>query len=102
MFTFSCQSSRRKLGESARLLDRISTFGDMPLVVMAAGKPNPAFGPIAEEFQRYWVEQSRTLTGKSTMSKFILAEESSHYLYLGVPKLVEESILSVVNDVRTK
>jgi len=70
--------------------------------VIAAGKPNPALGARAEEFQRYWVEQSRALTGKSTRSRFRLAEQSSHHLYLDVPELVAESILSVVSGIRTK
>jgi pimeloyl-ACP methyl ester carboxylesterase len=93
-------SEHREMGETARLVEGISTFGDMPLVVVAAGKPNPAFGPIAEEFQRYWVEQSRALTGMSTKGKFIFAGESSHFLYLDVPELVDAAILSVVNDAR--
>lgn len=93
---------REMFGETARLVGAVSTFGEMPLVVLAAGKPNPAFGEVAEEFQRYWVEQSRTLTDKSTNGKFALAEGASHYLYLDVPELVAESILSVVYEVRVK
>jgi len=95
-------SEHREMGATARLVEGIATFGDLPLIVVAAGKPNAAFGPIAEEFQKYWVEQSRTLTGKSTKGKFIFAGESSHHLYVDVPGLVEESILSVVKDVRAK
>jgi pimeloyl-ACP methyl ester carboxylesterase len=95
-------SEHREMGATARLVEGISSFGDLPLVVMAAGKPNPAFGPIAEEFQRYWIGQSRTLTAKSTKGKFILSSGSSHHLYLDVPELVEESILSVVKDIRAR
>jgi len=95
-------SEHREMGATARLVEGISTFGDLPLVVIAAGKPNPAFGPVADEFQRYWVEQSRALSGRSTRGRFVLAAESSHLLYLDAPELVEESILSVVNDVRAK
>jgi pimeloyl-ACP methyl ester carboxylesterase len=95
-------SEHREMGATARLVEAIPTFGDYPLIVMAAGKPNPAFGPVAEEFQRYWVEQSRALTLKSTRARFMLAGESSHYLYLDVPELVAESILSVVNEARAK
>jgi pimeloyl-ACP methyl ester carboxylesterase len=95
-------SEQGEMDKTAKLVDGIATFGNIPLVVMAAGKPNPAFGPVAGEFQRYWIEQSRALTRLSTRSEFILAEESSHYLYLDAPELVAESILSVVNDVRGK
>ena len=95
-------SEHREMRETARLVEGISTFGDVPLVVVGAGKPNPAFGPIAAEFQGYWVEQSRALAAKSTRGKFIFAEESSHFLYLDVPDRVEAAILSVVNDARAK
>jgi pimeloyl-ACP methyl ester carboxylesterase len=93
---------REMFGETARLAGGIATFGDIPLVVMAAGKANPAFGPIAEEYQKYWIEQSRALSAKSTKGKFIIAEQSSHYLYLDVPELVAENTLSVVDEVRAK
>ena len=76
--------------------------GDMPLVVLASSKPNPAFGEVAEEYQRYWVEQSRILSDKPTIGKLILAEAASHHLYLDAPELVAESILSVIYEVRAK
>lgn len=101
-FSMIASEHREMFGESARLVSAVSTFGDMPLVVMAAEKPNPAFGEVAEEYQRYWIEQSRALADKSTNGKFVLAEGASHYLYLDVPELVAESILSVVYEVRAK
>jgi pimeloyl-ACP methyl ester carboxylesterase len=91
---------REMFGESARLAAAITTFGDIPLIVIAAGEPNPAFGEVAGEFQTYWVEQNRILANKSTRGKFILAEGSSHYLYLDVPDLTEQSILSVFDQAR--
>jgi len=85
---------------SARAAAAISTFGTKPLVVMAAGRPNPAFGPIADEYQMYWIDQSRTLAAKSTQGRFVLADSSSHYLYVDAPDLVEKSILSLVLEAR--
>jgi pimeloyl-ACP methyl ester carboxylesterase len=93
---------REMFGPSAKLVEGIATLGDIPLLVMAAGKANPAFGPIAEEYQKYWIEQSRALGGKSTNAKFVVVPESSHYLYLDAPELVAESILSVVSGARAK
>jgi pimeloyl-ACP methyl ester carboxylesterase len=87
---------REMFGATARLAGGITTFGDIPLVVMAAGKANPNFGPIAEEYQKYWIEQSRALAAKSTKAKFVIAKESTHYLYLDAPDLVVENILSLV------
>lgn len=101
-FRMIASEHRQMFGESARLVGAISTFGDIPLVVLASGKPNPAFGEVAEEYQRYWVEQSRALTDKSINGKFVLAEGASHHLYLDAPELVEESILSAVYEVRAK
>jgi pimeloyl-ACP methyl ester carboxylesterase len=101
-FRMIASEHREMFGETAKLVGGISTFGDIPLVVVAAGKPNPRFGEGAEEYQKYWIEQSRALTGKSTRGRFVLAEESSHYLYLDVPELVAENILSVINEARAK
>jgi pimeloyl-ACP methyl ester carboxylesterase len=99
-FRMIASEHREMFGETARQVGAISTFRDMPLVVLAAGKPNPAFGEVAEEYQRYWVEQSRALAARSTNGEFVLATGASHYLYLDVPELVAQHILSVVRRVR--
>ena len=91
---------REMFGDSARLVSGISSFGQIPLLVMSAGKPNPSFGGIAAEYQRYWIEQSRALSHKSSKGRFILAEESTHHLHVDVPRLVEESIVSLVLQAR--
>jgi pimeloyl-ACP methyl ester carboxylesterase len=101
-FGMIASEHREMFGKTAQLVDGIVTFGDTPLVVIAAGKANPLFGEIAEEYQGYWIEQSRKLADKSTRGRFILADGSSHYLYVDVPDLVAESILSVVHEVRAK
>jgi pimeloyl-ACP methyl ester carboxylesterase len=99
-FQMIASEHRELFGESARLVSAISSFGQTPLLVMAAGKPNPGFGDIAEEYQQYWIEQSRALSHKSSNGEFVLAEESTHYLYVDVPDLVAERILSVVHQSR--
>ena len=95
-------SEHREMVKTAKMVDAISTFGSIPLIVIASGKPNPAFGQDAEKFQQYWVDQSRLLTRKSTKSNFIYAEKSTHFLYVDVPDRVEESIRSLVNGIRKK
>ena len=99
-FNMIASEHREMFGESARLVSEITSFGHIPLLVMASGKPNPFFGDIAEEYQRYWVEQSRALSLKSSNGRFVLAEQSTHHLYVDVPHLVEESIVSVVYQAR--
>ncbi len=99
-FKMIASEHREMFGESARLVSEISSFGDTPLLVMAAKKPNPVFEDLAQEYQEYWIEQSRSLSHKSSKGKFVLAEESTHHLYKDVPDLVVEGILSVVYQAR--
>jgi hypothetical protein len=54
------------------------------------------FGDVAEDYQRYWIEQSRMLSGKSTRGRFLLAEESSHMLHTDAEKEVIDAILSLL------
>ena len=95
-FRMIASEQREMFGESARMVSKISSFRDTPLLVMAAKKPNPVLKDLAHEYQEFWIEQSRSLSCKSTKGRFVLAEESTHNLYKDVPDLVVESILSVV------
>jgi pimeloyl-ACP methyl ester carboxylesterase len=93
---------REMFAASAQAAAAIRDFGSIPLVVVAAGKPNPAFGAIAEEYQKYWIEQNRLLAAKSSRGRFVLADRSSHYLYLDDPDLVEDAVVSLVRRLRAK
>lgn len=99
-FKMIASENREMFGKSARLVSEISSFGDTPLLVIAAKKPNPVLKDLAQEYQEYWIEQSRSLSHKSKKGKFILAEDSTHYLYKDVPDLVVKSILSIVYQAR--
>jgi len=101
-FAMITSEHREMFGESARSVDSIATFGDLPLVVIASGIPNPAFGQVAEEFQTFWANQSRALSRKSSQGKFIWAKESSHYIYEDAPDLVTGTILDMVRHQRDK
>jgi len=101
-FRMLASEHREMFGATARLVEAIPTFGEIPLLVMAAGRPNPAFGPGAGEYQKYWIGKSRALAAKSAKGRFVLAEESSHYLYLDAADLVEKSIVSLVRELRAK
>jgi pimeloyl-ACP methyl ester carboxylesterase len=101
-FRMIASEHREMFSESARLAAAVTTFGDLPLIVMASGKPNPAFGEVAGRFQQYWVEQSRALSTKSTRGKFLLVEGASHHVYLDKPDLVAESVTSLVQEVRSR
>ncbi len=93
---------REMLGESATLNAAIETFGDIPLTVIASGVPNPVFGAVAGEYQRYWIEQSRAVAGRSTRGKFVLAAESTHHLHRDASSTVQEAVVSMVKDLRKR
>ena len=78
--------------ESASQVAAIESFGDIPLVVIGSGIPNPAFGSDGAAFQKFWIEQNQELADKSTNGRFVLAEKSSHYIHEDAPDLVLDAI----------
>ena len=83
---------------SAREAAAIESFGDTPLIVIASGVPNRMFGDVAEEYQRFWADESRAIAAKSSRGGFELAERSTHRLHEEASDLVLKSIRSVVAD----
>ena len=65
---FAAVASEQQMAvtESSEQVAAIASFGGIPLTVMAAGQPNPAFGDAADAYQTFWIEQSRALTVMST------------------------------------
>jgi len=84
------------IAESATQIAGIESFGDLPLIVIGSGIPNPAFGPDAEAFQKFWIEQNQELATKSTDGRFVLAQESSHYIQEDAPDVVLDAIREMV------
>ena len=82
--------------EGAAQVTAIGSFGDLPLIVIGSGIPNPVFGSDAEIFQQFWIEQNQELAEKSSRGTFVLAPESSHYLHEDVPDVVLEAIRQMV------
>ena len=99
-FDMIASEHREMFGASAQLAARIESFGDIPLVVIASGVPNPMFGDVAAEYQRFWQEQSRLIAGKSSQGQFVVAEHSTHALHLEAEDLVAQSIRSVMASAR--
>jgi pimeloyl-ACP methyl ester carboxylesterase len=89
------------VSESADQAVAVDSFGDTPLLVLAAGRPNPAFGEQAEAFQEFWIEQSRELATKSVDGTFVLVPESGHLLYEDAPDRVVEAVRQVLEHVRS-
>jgi hypothetical protein len=49
----------------------------------------------AEDYRRFWIQESRALATRSSQGTFRLAGESSHRLHTEAPDLVLETILAV-------
>jgi hypothetical protein len=62
-------------------------------VVIAAGKRNPRFGDVAGEYQRYWIEQSRALSHRSSNSKFADCWITQKKLFVLYRKLFGKDII---------
>jgi pimeloyl-ACP methyl ester carboxylesterase len=93
-------SEHREMFNSAQQASSIATFGDIPLVVVASGVPNPMFGDVAESYQDFWAAQSETLAAKSSRGKYVLAETSTHRLHDDAEDLVADRILLMVDSLR--
>ena len=80
----------------------IESFGDLPLSVLAAGKPNLAFGEQAEAYQQLCIEQNRVLSRKSADGTFVLVSEGSHHLNEDAPERVLEEVRQVLARAGTR
>jgi pimeloyl-ACP methyl ester carboxylesterase len=80
---------------------QITTLGDIPLVVLSAGKLEvpESYGLTAEdvaEMQALQAEMHTELASLSSRGKLVPAEESTHYIQFDQPELVIEAILQVI------
>ena len=80
----------------------ITSLGDIPLIVLSSGKD---MGFSADpEVNAYANEVFRTLqkemAGESPNGRYLIAQNSSHYIQIDEPELVTGAIRSVVDEVR--
>jgi pimeloyl-ACP methyl ester carboxylesterase len=78
--------------QSARTPDAPMSFGDRPLVLLRHGVPFPAMAAVMEEG---WTESQQRLAQLSTNSEIVVAEKSSHLIYVDEPQLVIEAVRRV-------
>ena len=83
---------------SAKQAASINSFGDIPLIVIASGKPNTQMGNEAEAFQNFWNDQCKLLSSKSKRGKYELAAESSHHIYRDDPEIVLKAINELLKN----
>ena len=87
---------REMFGSSARSLLAVDSFGALPVVVIASGRPNPQFGAEADAYQKFWIEENRKLARLSTAGEFVLAERSTHQIHRDAPDVVLAAIRKLI------
>ena len=94
------QGRNRLLGNAAEIRDltrscdevRGVTLGELPMVVVSAGKPDPMFA----KFWDTWESGQRDLLGLSSNARQVVAGKSGHYVQLSEPELVTEAVISLL------
>jgi pimeloyl-ACP methyl ester carboxylesterase len=85
---------------SAEQMAVVGSFADLPITVIASGKPNLKFGASAERFQRFWINESKAVAMRSTRGRFILLEESTHNIYRDFPLQVISETRQILTSVK--
>ena len=97
-------SEEESLQESQRQVraERSKGLGDIPLVVLAHGKPapvpaGPAITPDVERrYEETWHQLLRETSEMSSRGEYVVAEDSGHYIQLDDPDVVVAAIERVV------
>jgi pimeloyl-ACP methyl ester carboxylesterase len=82
---------------------KITSFGDLPLTVLSAGRRDTVASLTDAENQRYrevWESLQPHLAALSSAGKQVIAEQSGHMIQLEQPDLVIEAIREVVDATR--
>ena len=72
-------------------------LGDVPLVVIAEGAPRH---PYMKENLGKWHELQRGLAALSTDGRFVVAENSAHFIHKTEPELILKAVTDVVEAAR--
>ncbi|RPI55187.1 MAG: alpha/beta hydrolase [Acidobacteria bacterium] len=75
---------------SAEMMRGIDAFGDMPLIVLSAGRRHPR-----------WLAADASLARSSTNGRHLVSPGSGHWVHLDDPALVVQVIRDVVMQVRS-
>ncbi|MFC3885704.1 alpha/beta fold hydrolase [Bacillus songklensis] len=73
-------------------------FGDVPLLVLSAGKK--AF--YSKESQEIWHDMQKELLDLSTKSELIIAQKSGHYIQHDEPEYVVNAIKKIIGESASK
>ena len=78
---------------------RITSLGDVPLVVLSHGQPMamPGLAPeVNQANERLWQDLQAELAALSSRGRLVVAQDTGHYIQLERPQLVTDAIAEVV------
>ncbi len=78
---------------------RVTSLGDIPLVVISRGRPERFPGlpePESLQYERTWQSMQTELAALSSRGERVTAARSGHYVQLDEPEVVVDAILRVV------
>ena len=80
----------------------IASLGDIPLIVLRYGKPQPMMTTpeVAQLLEETFVQLQNEMAALSTRGKVVVAEQSGHIIQLEQPALVIEAVREVLAEVR--
>jgi pimeloyl-ACP methyl ester carboxylesterase len=81
-------------------VSEIESFGDLPLLVVAAGRANPAFGDSASAYQAFWVSESESLAARSSHGSFARLDQVGHNMNAEVPQTIADLVRDFVSSIR--
>jgi hypothetical protein len=77
------------------------SLGDLPLTILAAGKPPRAADPTAAmTFQRAWINLLGELAKTSTRGRHIVVPESGHMIPYDAPEAIIDATIEIIDEVR--
>lgn len=76
----------------------IESFEGLPLLVVAAGRPNPAFGDSAVAYQELWIEENRRLASRSRGGRVHVLDSVGHSMNHEAPATLVALIRAFVAD----
>lgn len=100
------------LAESLAEAADVGPLGDLPLAVVAHGQSLDTLLPAAaleafditadviDRYEAIWRGLQEDLATLSTASTFVVAENATHYVYVGAPDVVVDAVTALVEQVR--
>lgn len=82
---------------------RMTSLGDLPLVVLSHGEPMAMPGlsdKVNQTYEQLWQDLQAELAALSSQGRLMVAEGSGHYIQLERPELVIDAIAEVVTAAR--